>query len=53
MNNIKKDNPTVKKVESITQILRKVYNEIENNNLYNDNFVLGMMTLLYKKKDRQ
>ena len=47
------DNPTVKKVESITWILRKVYNEIENDNLYNDNFVLGTMTLLYKKKDRQ
>jgi len=47
------DNPTVKKVESITQILLKVYNEIENDNLHNDNFVLGTMTLLYKKKDRQ
>jgi len=31
----------------------KVYNEIENNDLHNDNFVLGTMTLLYKKKDRQ
>ena len=47
------DNPAVKKVKSITQILLKVYNEIENNDLHNDNFVLGTMTLLYKKKDRQ
>ena len=47
------DNSTVKRVESITQILWKVYNEIENDNLYNDNFVLETMTLLYKKKDRQ
>jgi len=47
------DNPTVKKVESIAWILQKVYYEIENNDLYNNNFVLGMITLLYKKKDRQ
>jgi len=47
------NNPVVKKVESITQILRKVYNETENNDLYNDNFILGTMTLLYKKKDKQ
>jgi len=30
-----------------------VYNEIENDDLHNDNFVLGIMTLLYKKKNRQ
>jgi len=47
------DDPKVKKVKSIAQILMKVYNEIENDDLYNDNFVLGAMTLLYKKKDRQ
>ena len=47
------DNPTVKKVKSITRILLKVYNEIENDDLHNDNFVLGTITLLYKKKDRQ
>ena len=27
----------------------KVYNEIENDDLYNDNFVLGAMTLLITK----
>jgi len=47
------DDPKVKKVKSIAQILMKVSNEIEDDNLYNDNFVLGAMTLLYKKKDRQ
>jgi len=48
-----KDNPVVKEVKSIAQILIKVYNKIENNDLHNDSFVLGAMTLLYKKKDRQ
>jgi len=47
------DDPTIKEVKSIAQILMRVYNKIENNNLYNNNFVLGTMTLLYKKKDRQ
>jgi len=47
------DNPAVKEVKSIAQILMKVYNEIENNDLHNNSFVLGAMTLLYKKKDRQ
>jgi len=31
----------------------KVYNKTENDDLHNNNFVLGTMTLLYKKKDRQ
>lgn len=49
----REDNPKEKEVKSIAQILVKVYNEIENEDLYNDNFVLGTMNLLYKKKDKQ
>ena len=49
----KESDPTVKEVKDIAEILVKVYNEIENEELYNDNFVLGTMNLLYKKKDRQ
>jgi len=40
-------------VKSITEILVKVYNEIKNKGLYNNNFVLGAMNLLYKKKNKQ
>ena len=49
----REDDPTVKEVKSIAQILVKVYNEIRNKDLYNDDFVLKAMNLLYKKKDRQ
>jgi len=47
------NNPAVKKVKDITEMLAKVYNEIENKELYNNNFVLETMNLLYKKKNRQ
>jgi len=36
----------------ITKILKKVYNEIENIGLKNQNFILGMMFLLYKKREK-
>jgi len=49
----KENDSTVKKVKDITEILVRVYNEIENEELYNDNFVLGTMNLLYKKKNKQ
>ena len=49
----KENDPAVKEVKDITEILVKVYDEIENKELYNDNFVLRTMNLLYKKKNRQ
>jgi len=49
----KENDPTIKEVKDITKIFAKVYNEIENEKLYNDNFVLETMNLLHKKKNRQ
>ena len=49
----KKNDPKIKEVKSITEILTRVYNGIEEEELYNDNFVLSTINLLYKKKDRQ
>jgi len=46
----KEDDLTVKEVKNIAKILTKVYNKIENEDLYNDNFVLGAINLLYKKR---
>jgi len=46
----REDDPTVKEVKNIAKILTKVYNKIENEDLYNNNFVLGAINLLYKKK---
>jgi len=40
--------PTV----NITKILKEVYNEIENTGIKNQNFILGTMFLLYKKKEK-
>ena len=36
----------------IAKILKEVYNEIENIGLKNQNFILGTMFLLYKKKEK-
>jgi len=37
----------------ITKILKEVYNEIENIGVKNQNFILGTMFLLYKKKEKR
>jgi len=41
-----------KPTADITKILKEVYNKIENIGLKNQNFILGTMFLLYKKKEK-
>jgi predicted protein tyrosine phosphatase len=50
-----KENKTKEQKESyhINKVLEIVFNDIEENDTYNERFTEGLMCLLYKKKDRR